>query len=117
MSEIGFFGRIRNGVVIWWRRARGSRPGRIVLNKYFIFTVFIAVYVLFITKNDIFTYRRALRDISGLQREKMLYQEQIISSQRRIEELKSDKDTLETFAREQYLFHEDGEDVYVVSKD
>ena len=46
----------------------------------------------------------------------MYYRQAIKSTDERIKQLTSNKDTLEMFARENYYFLEDGEDVFIVEK-
>ena len=33
---------------------------------------------------------------------------------RKLQQLRSERDSLEKFAREEYYYHQDGEDVYVI---
>ena len=46
----------------------------------------------------------------------MYYRQAIKATDERINQLTSNKDTLEMFARENYYFQEDGEDVFIVEK-
>jgi len=46
-------------------------------------------------------------------KEMKYYRKQISDLDRQIKVLSNDRDTLETFAREQYLFSEPGDDVYL----
>ena len=51
------------------------------------------------------------------QRKQMeLYHQEIEAMRKQVEMLKTDRDTLEKFAREQFLFSVPGEDVYIVEE-
>lgn len=87
---------------------------RIFINKYMIvFLVFLA-WIAFFDNNSagvLFransTIRKQTEQIDNLKKE-------IKATGLRIEQLNSQKDTLERFAREEYLFHEKDETVYIV---
>ena len=57
----------------------------------------------------------AIRSLS-VQKEKRYYKDEIKATEEKLLELSSNKDSLEKFAREQYIFHKDSEDVYIVVK-
>jgi cell division protein FtsB len=46
--------------------------------------------------------------------EKEYYQQKIEEDRRRIDELKTNTENLEKFAREQYLMKKDNEDIFVI---
>lgn len=87
-------------------------------NKYFKYLVVLLIFIVLtfiVDTNNIKVWWRARMT----QREQAIQIEnlkkEIESNETRIRRLTSEKDSLEKFAREQYLFHEEGEDVYVVS--
>jgi len=87
-------------------------------NKYFKYLVVLLIFIVLtfiVDTNNIMVWWRARMT----QREQAIQIEnlkkEIESNETRIRRLTSEKDSLEKFAREQYLFHEEGEDVYVVS--
>jgi cell division protein DivIC len=86
---------------------------RVVLNKYFLVGAVFVVWILFFDRNSVVRWVRTVRNVNELQKQKSSYEEGIQSSDEKLKELKSNKDSLEKFAREQYYFHKDGEDVYV----
>ena len=89
----------------------------IIKNKYFLTGVGILVWVLFFDKNDIFTQRDMLQKLHKLKKEKEYYISEITNNKRELNELQTNMNSLEKFAREKYLMKKDNEDVYVfVSK-
>jgi len=57
---------------------------------------------------------QAKREIAAQERQMEVYREEIEMMDRNIGELKTNKDSLEKFAREQFGFAVPGEDVYVI---
>lgn len=87
---------------------------RIFFNKYVIVFLAFLAWIAFFDNNSagvLFransTIRKQTEQIDNLKKE-------IQSTGMRIEQLNSQKDTLERFAREEYLFHEKDETVYIV---
>ena len=91
-----------------------SKVFKVVRNKYFIVTVFFLAWVLFLDTNNIFVWMRDLGVVSGQQKQKEYYHEAIRQTDEKLKELTSNKDSLEKFAREQYLFHEKDEELFIV---
>ncbi|MDI9340672.1 MAG: septum formation initiator family protein [Sediminibacterium sp.] len=86
---------------------------RIIKNKYFLTTIAILVWVLFFDKNDLFTQRDMVQKLRKLQKEKEYYASEIENNKRELNELQTNKKSLEKFAREKYLMKKDNEDVFV----
>ena len=55
-----------------------------------------------------------LRHPRELNREKVYYRERIITDSLKLNELKTNNENLEKFAREQYLMKKDNEDIFIV---
>ena len=82
---------------------------RVLTNKYFIVTFIFAVIVLFVDRNNLIRWAGDYLEV--------LRQERVIRQYGRdIEELdrKLDQDSLEKFAREEYYFHREDEEVFIV---
>lgn len=79
-----------------------------------IIVMLFAGLLLFYPDNNLFTWLSAVKEIGQQKREIRQYQLEILQMQKRIDELTSDNDTLEMFAREHFHFAEPGEDVYLV---
>jgi len=83
-------------------------------NFYFIFTVLFILWMVFIDNNDIvsqFTLQSKLNDLEE-QKEFYLDRKEKIKAER--EELMSNYELLEKFARERYLMKRKTEDLYVI---
>ena len=87
---------------------------RILLNKYFVVTVIFMLWMLFFDNNNIGVWVRTRMMLHRQENTIRHLQEQIEETEKRLYPLTSVKDSLERFAREEYFFHEDGEDVYIV---
>ena len=94
-----------------------SKIFKVVRNKYFIVTVFFLAWVLFLDTNNIFVWMRDMGVVSDQQKQKEYYKEAIRQTDEKLKELTSNKDSLEKFAREQYLFHEKDEEIFLVVED
>lgn len=83
-------------------------------NFYFLFTLFFIVWMVFIDSNDILTQFKLRSKIKELERQKEFYQERKAKILADREELMSNYELLEKFARERYLMKKESEDLYVV---
>ena len=96
---------------------KGRHPWlRIVLNKYFIATLVFVLLILFNSRTSLHQMRESMSTLRKQKKQEMYYRQAIKSTDERIKQLTSNKDTLEMFARENYYFLEDGEDVFIVEK-
>ena len=91
-----------------------SKIFKVVRNKYFIVTVFFLAWILFLDTNNVFVWMRDIGVVSDQQKQKEYYKEAIRQTDEKLKELTSNKDSLEKFAREQYLFHEKDEEIFLV---
>ena len=89
---------------------------RILLNKYFIAMLVFALLILFNTRTSLHQMLQSMNTIRNQKKQELYYRQAIKTTDERIKQLTSNKDTLEMFARENYYFQEDGEDVFVVEK-
>jgi len=83
-------------------------------NFYFLATVFFLVWMTFIDSNDLITRFKMGSKLRSLEREKEYYQEKIVEVEKDRQELMTNKELLEKFAREKYLMKKESEDVYVI---
>ncbi|MBE6247344.1 MAG: hypothetical protein E7110_08125 [Bacteroidales bacterium] len=93
-----------------------SKVLKFIRNKYVIVTVFFLVWVLFIDTNNLFVWIRDMGVVSSQERQKEYYREAIRQTDEKLQELTSNKDSLEKFAREQYLFHQKDEEVFIITE-
>ena len=85
----------------------------ILKNKYFLTTLAIIAWLLFFDKNDVFTQWDLIQKCKNLEKEKSYYISAIENNKLSLNELQTNKKSLETFAREKYLMKRDNEDVFV----
>nr|MBI1229945.1 septum formation initiator family protein [Cytophagales bacterium] len=83
-------------------------------NFYFIFTVLFVVWMVFIDTNDIVSHFKLRAKLRELEKQKEFYQERKEKVTAEREELMSNYELLEKFARERYLMKRKTEDLYVI---
>lgn len=86
-------------------------------NKYTISGFIFLVWIVFFDNNSCAEQTRLSRKINKLEKEQTYYLEKIEEDNRKIEELLSNPDNLEKFAREQYLMKKKNEDIFVIIND
>lgn len=97
-----------------WSKFKNSRFFAFIKNKYFIATFLFLVWICFFDKNSLLDWTNALFNLSERRAERSFYLRRIDSTDRQMRELKSNKDSIEKFARERYFFQKEGEDVFIV---
>ena len=87
---------------------------KIVFNKYFIA---LAVFVFAMLTSEQHNLRKRFsneKTISSLEREIIYFKEQNRKDSLKLEELKSDAESFEKFARERYKLRKPDEDVFII---
>ncbi len=97
-----------------WEKVKSSTWLRLLRNKYLLTFLLFALWVLVFDKNNIFSWLGQLREISQMKSEREFYQQEIKATTEKLQELQSNNDSLEKFAREQYYFIRPGEEVFIV---
>ncbi|NHE57746.1 FtsB family cell division protein [Cyclobacterium plantarum] len=87
---------------------------RYTKNFYFVFTVLFIIWMVFIDSNDIISHIKLRSKLNDLENQKEFYQERKEKIQAEREELLSNYELLEKFARERYLMKRKTEDLYVI---
>ncbi|MBR5856734.1 MAG: septum formation initiator family protein, partial [Bacteroidales bacterium] len=87
---------------------------RIIKNKYFLLSIFFIIWVLFIDTNNLIRWYSDMKDVAAQERQKRYYKEAIRQTDEQLKELRSNLDSLEKFAREQYYFHRADEELFIV---
>ena len=82
-------------------------------NKYIITIVVFIVWLLFFDQNNFILQAQNKWDLWEMEEEKEYYLEVIEVTKNDLEELTSDMNSLERFAREKYLMKKDNEEVFV----
>jgi cell division protein FtsB len=86
---------------------------KVARNKYFLTIVGLIVWLIFFDKNDVFTQYELIQKCQKLEKDKEYYLEEIASNKENLNELRTNKKSLETFSREKYLMKKENEDIYV----
>lgn len=85
----------------------------LIKNKYFLTVIALIIWLIFFDKNDFFTQRETLQKLKKLKHDRNYYTAEIENNKRELNELKTNKESLEKFAREKYLMKKENEDVFV----
>ena len=83
-------------------------------NKYLFVGILFLVWIAFFDKNSFVEKMQLRHKINTLTEQKEYYQKTIEDDNRKIQELLSNRDNLEKFAREQYLMKNSNEDIYII---
>jgi cell division protein FtsB len=83
-------------------------------NKYFLVGLAFVVWMIFFDKNDLFSQYQYHQQLSKLKQDREFYQKETDKVRKDLDELTSDPEKLEKFARERYLMKKDNEDVFVI---
>lgn len=83
-------------------------------NFYFITSVVFLVWMLFFDSNDLVTQYKLNKKLNDLENEKAYFEEKIAEVKQDREELLSNRELLEKFARENYLMKKKSEDLFII---
>ena len=83
-------------------------------NKYLLVLSIFAVWLIFFDTNNLIVRSRLLKESRQLKNDCEYYRQRIINDSTRLSELMKDAESLEKFAREQYLMKRDNEDIFVI---
>lgn len=86
-------------------------------NKYLITGIFFAIWMMFFDRNNIPLQIRRITEQNKLEQSEKNMSLRITNTQKELELLKTNPETLEKYAREKYLMKKDNEDLYIVTFD
>jgi cell division protein FtsB len=86
----------------------------IIKNFYFIVGVVFVIWMLFIDSNDLYSQYKRHKKLGELEHQKAYYTQKIKEVEKDREELLSNEELLEKFAREKYLMKKESEDLYIL---
>ena len=86
---------------------------RYILNKYVVVCLGFAALMMFCGEQSLIHRMERAHQISELEDEIEMYEQKLEETQQRLDELDGNSENLEKYARERYLMHASGEDVYV----
>ncbi len=90
---------------------------KILKNKYLITGLAFFAWIFFFDSNNLLHQYRMHQKYQELQEERNYYAREIDRIEQSMEELNSDADALEKFAREKYLLKKRGEDLYLLDEE
>lgn len=99
---------------IWDRSLDGNRKEQRSFMRYAIVATALCLLFLFVKKDNVVRWVQAGFTLKKQERQIELYRNQNAELDRRINMMSTDRDTLETFAREEFHFAEPGDDVYII---
>lgn len=82
-------------------------------NKYILTTLIFIIWLLFLDNNNLLDRFDYIHEYNQLKSDQEYYLEKIKNDAKRMEELRTDKENLEKFAREQYLMKKENEDIFI----
>ena len=86
-------------------------------NKFFVVTIAFIVWMLFFDKNDLVSQYEYHQQVNDLKKERDFYKAETDKVSKDLDELTSNPEKLEKFAREKYLMKKENEDVFVIVKE
>lgn len=91
-----------------------KRLFQLIKNKYFLASLAFVVWMLFFDRNDMASQLAYRNKVQKLEEEKDFYTKEITKAEKDLQELTTNPERLEKFARERYYMRRDNEDVYVI---
>jgi len=87
---------------------------RIFRNKYILTLLVLIVWLLVFDRNNLIDRVKYLKALDEMEEQKIYYIEKIRHDSARLDELRTNAENLEKFAREQYLMKKENEDIFVI---
>ena len=92
-----------------------NRISSFFLNKYLLAGMFFLAWMSFFDEKDITSNYNKRAKFMELQKSEEHLGQLIIESRQELEQLKSNAQTIEKYAREKYLMKKDNEDLFILS--
>ncbi len=99
----------------FFKRIFKGEHGKFFIYAAAVFVVFFLI-LLFGKGNNLINWIQVKREIARQERQIELYNREIDEMDRQIEMLRTDRDALEEFARENFHFAAPGDDVYIIDE-
>lgn len=87
-----------------------------LLNKYVIVFLVFTVFITFFDNHNLIHRWQTHRRIVEMEKELKYYQEEIKTTKQKKNELQSNKENLEKFAREHYFMKKESEDIFIIKE-
>ncbi len=85
-------------------------------NKYVLTIIAFVIWVSFFDRNDLFSQYNYRKQLEKLEVDKQYYLTEIEKNKKDMQELMSDPDHLEKYAREHYLMKKDNEEIFLIEE-
>lgn len=95
---------------------KSERWYRFFLNKYLIVTLIFVVWMVFFDQNSFFIHRELDKEVRGLTKERIYYQDKLEKETIQIHEMKTNASEIERVAREKHYLKKENEDVFIIEK-
>ena len=84
-------------------------------NKYLLVLIFYITYMFFFDSNNIPSQYKLWSEVRALKKERAIVQQKLIDVKKERDQLFTDDETLEKFARENYYVKKDDETLFVIT--
>lgn len=101
---------------LWDKSKDGNKGDRRGFLRFVIIATAIFVIILLVKKDSIINWARSAVELGRQRREMEYYRREIKKLDLQIEGLSTNRDSMETYAREQFHFAKPGDDVYILEK-
>ena len=93
-----------------------KKLGPLFRNFYAVTGICFLIWMIFLDSNDLITRFRMGSKLRTLENEKEFYQEKILEVEKDKQELTTNRELLEKFAREKYLMKKPSEDIFIIEE-
>lgn len=84
-------------------------------NKYLLVLSVFSIWLIFFDNNNLIIRKNILKEARQLRNDCEYYRQRIKNDSTRLSELMKDAESLEKFAREQYLMKRENEDIFIIT--
>ena len=99
-----------------WFKLRANKWFQWSTNKFTLTTIGFIIWMLFLDVNSYLIHHELNTEIDELEESINYYQSEIKTDRKQLEELTSNPEKLEKFAREQYWMKRQGEEIYLIEE-
>jgi hypothetical protein len=94
-----------------------NRYLNLLKNKYILTSILFVIWVLFFDQNNLLDRKKYVNEYKQLLKDKEYYLQKIEEDKKKLEELQTNNENLEKFAREQYLMKKDDEEIFIIKEE
>lgn len=86
----------------------------ILSNRYLLTTALFFLWVLFFDQNNLLTQYEYFKELKKITDEKNYYEKELMKVKKSLQQLSTNPENLERFAREKYFMKKDNEDIFIL---